>query len=74
MPLPNGFTGRACNWDDGLVHAIRSFLLREIQAPGQVLAAACCVGVFSLEVYCDPRPVTCLACVCLPTGVDDALE
>lgn len=74
MPLPSNFTGRARDYNDGLVHEIRSFLMSEVQAPDVAMYAACLVGVFSIEGYREQGPVTCFFCVVSPGGLDDAVE
>lgn len=73
MPLPEGFTGRARDYNDGLVHEIRSFLMSEVQAPDVAMYAACHVGVFSIESYREQGPATCLQCMVMPSGLDDAV-
>lgn len=70
MPLPEGFTGRAYDIDNGLVHEIRSFLMSEVQAPDVAMYVSCQVGVFSLESYRWPGPVTCLECARRIGGLD----
>lgn len=74
MSLPEGFTGRAVGPKSGLVHGVRSFLREEARPPDVALYSACREATFELEDYREARPVSCLFCLVLPHGLDDAVE